>query len=104
VQTRLRSPYTLSIRPTVGQNLVEELTQGAGNAVCEGRRRERGVVVRDGRGKMSCEEEKRRDGRRKREIGRVVLAGKEGKGKRDSGGYRLFSNTMSSMLGISLYS
>jgi hypothetical protein len=64
VQTRLRSPYTLSIRPTVGQNLVEELTQGAGNAVCEGRRRERGVVVRNGRGKMSCEEEKRRDGRR----------------------------------------
>jgi hypothetical protein len=64
VQTRLRSPYTLSIRPTVGQNLVEELTQGAGNAVCEGRRRERGVVVRNGRGKMRCEEEKRRDGRR----------------------------------------
>ena len=37
VQTRLRSPYTLSIRPTVGQNFVEELTQGAGNAV-EGRK------------------------------------------------------------------
>ena len=35
VHTRLRSPYTLSIRPTVGQNLVEEFTQGAGNAVCE---------------------------------------------------------------------
>ena len=33
MQTRFRSPYTLSIRPTVGQNFVEELTQGAGNAV-----------------------------------------------------------------------
>ena len=33
VHTRLRSPYTLSIRPTVGQNLVDEFTQGAGNAV-----------------------------------------------------------------------
>jgi hypothetical protein len=32
VQTRLRSPYTLSILPTVGQNLAAELTQGAGNA------------------------------------------------------------------------
>lgn len=32
MQTRFRSPYTLSIRPTVGQNLVEELTQGAGKA------------------------------------------------------------------------
>jgi hypothetical protein len=32
VQTRFRSPYTLSIRPTVGQNLVEELTHGAGKA------------------------------------------------------------------------
>ena len=32
MQTRFRSPYTLSIRPTVGQNLVEELTHGAGKA------------------------------------------------------------------------
>lgn len=47
MQTRLRSPYTLSIRPTVGQNLVEELTQGAGNAVWGG---ERGEVEERGGG------------------------------------------------------
>src|SRR6185503_5875604 len=33
VQTGLRSPWTLSMRPTAGQNLCS-LSQGAGNAAC----------------------------------------------------------------------
>ena len=48
MHTRFLSPYTLSIRPTVGQNLVDELTQGAGNA--EGREKEMGGEVSVGGG------------------------------------------------------